>query len=628
MSTIDQTEIITTKYQIEPNPAYDFNHKSTDTYVVQNIAEDVNYTDIATTSTNRYQLTFQLDPANVFMDRGVQLRLDIPLLFERTTAATTTPVETDYVKSFFDDYTSFAWKQFGFINAMQNISVTMDGFTYTVTDVAEIMKIVSRYYDEDIVHQRVPASLPDVMDYNNYNETSAAIKTCPLDNTSKMMIKPSVIKSHNIFGTLGNPDFNTRTPMIAFDLYTAPQLKGSIISETCFIPFSIFGISGLDTQPLTGVKSMSLRINLKSNWEKHLFCTKASFMKSVKFDDSRVNSFKANLSYRTYCPPQYIDEAHGLSRHVPDYNHKFQVVELQNSVQTVSFLETDISKTIPTMSYKIKAIPKAIYLAATLKAVSEDHLMSTPDVFTRINSFNIEVAGKKTTLPSHPTGIMDIAKANGYQDSMEIGYYLGGYPVKINTTDDIGAKSNALVGSTQNVQNEIRIHNINMSNVARFGQKCDYELRLICVYDSLLAYRNGKFTLMESLLESETDINVQAHVSELYNHQIQKMNMIGGSFGSLFAASVPTLKKVGKGAFNVVKRFATDKKFRSQVLDAYNNVKRTVEGTPQNFVEKGTSSRPVNFVETTTGGFSNVIGAGGYSSHVPIGGRPVGNIRY
>ncbi|WP_323162299.1 hypothetical protein, partial [Pseudomonas fluorescens] len=80
----------------------------------------------------------------------------------------------------------------------------------------------------------------------------------------------------------------------------------------------------------------------------------------------------------------YIEEAHGLSRAVPDYNLKFQVCELQNSVQSVQFAAESSVKKVPTLSYKIKAIPKAIYIAAALKAPNDDALMSTPDVFARI----------------------------------------------------------------------------------------------------------------------------------------------------------------------------------------------------------------------------------------------------
>ena len=59
--------------------------------------------------------------------------------------------------------------------------------------------------------------------------------------------------------------------------------------------------------------------------------------------------------------------------------------------------------------------------------------LKTADVFTRIDDMHIEIAGKKTILPNSPGGLMEIAKANGYQDSMEIGYYLGGFPLKLNT---------------------------------------------------------------------------------------------------------------------------------------------------------------------------------------------------
>lgn len=628
MSTIDQTELITTKYLIEPNPGYDFNNKLTDVYVVQNIAEDVNYTNISTSSTNRYQLNFQIDPGNVFMDRGVQLRVDLPLVFERITPATVTPTKENYADAFFDGYKSFAWKQFGFANAIQNIAITIDGFTYTVTDVPEMLKIVSRYYDEEIVHQRVPASLPDVMDYDNYSQTSKFVKTSPLNGSDDpLMIKPSIINSHNIFESLGNPDFNTRTPMVCFTDYKDEKLAGEIVSENCFIPFSIFGIRGLDVQPLIGVKSINLKITLKSSWEKHLFCTKDAFMKSVKFDESRLNKFVVDLGYKTYCPPQYIDQAHGLSQAVPDYNLKFQICELQNSVQTISFKASDIIKKIPVVTYKIKAIPKAIYVAATMKAPNDESLMSTPDLFARINDLAIEVAGKKTILPNYPTGIMEIAKSNGYQDSIEIGYYLGGYPLKINMTDDLGAKSNALVGSRNNIQNELRITNLTVSNVARYGEACDYDIRVVCIYDSMLAYRNGKFTLMDSLLETETGINIEAHVSTLYNHQIQKMNAIGGSMGSLFSAAIPTLKKIGKGVFNVVKRIATDKNFRGHLLDAYNDVKSTAMPSP-NYVERSAApARPANYVEQQGGYYSSHQPSGGFSNTMQ-GGRNVGQLRY
>lgn len=90
----------------------------------------------------------------------------IKLLFSRTLATTVPITEINYVDKFFDNYTSFAWKQFGFLNAIQSITLSLDsGFNYVVTDVAEMLKIVSRYYKEDVVHQRIPASMPDCMVY-------------------------------------------------------------------------------------------------------------------------------------------------------------------------------------------------------------------------------------------------------------------------------------------------------------------------------------------------------------------------------------------------------------------------------------------------------------------------------
>ena len=352
-----------------------------------------------------------------------------------------------------------------------------------------------------------------------------------------------------------------------------------------------------------------------------MFCTKSDFMASVSFDDDNLKAgFKANLRYRTYNPPQYIDKAHGLSMATPDYNMKFQVCELQNTTHTVKFEADKPVKTASVLSYKIRALPKAIYVAAVLKAESDDALLRTADVFARIDNMHIEVAGKKTILPNSPGGLMEIAKANGYQDSMEIGYYLGGYPLKLNMTDDIAAKTNSLVGSSNNVQNEVRISNLTLANVANTGLACTYEIKVVFVYDGLLSYRNGKFVLSESLLEGDSSIDVSAHVSELYNSQIDGANMIGGSFGSLFAAAVPTLKKLGKGAFNVIKRYTTDKQFRSQVADAYNGIRQASGWKPENSVEK--VPRQQNFVEQSSGGrSSHVPQMGGFSNQ--IGGKEI-----
>ena len=625
MSAITQTEVITTNYLIEPNPQYDFNHKASDVYVLQNIAEDVNFNEVATSSVNKFQLDFKVDPANQFLSRGFTLNLNIPLKFTRTTAGADAG-ETDYVDKFFDKYTSFAWKQFGFLNAIQSITLSLDsGFNYVVTDVAEMLKIVSRYYKEDVVHQRIPASMPDCMVYENYNESSTYVQTISLEN-AKMYIAPTVMKTHSPFGNMGHPDYNTRQPMITYKHFEkeSKTLIGTIQGETCFIPFSIFGIQGLDTQPLIGVKSMNIKINLKSNWWKHMFCTKSNFIASVEFDDkSIISGFKASLRYRTYNPPQYIDQAHGLSLATPDYNMKFQVCELQNTTHSIDFVpsatSTD-SQTVPVLSYKIRALPKAIYIAAVLKAGSDDEILKTADVFARIDGMHIEVAGKKTILPNSPSGLMEIAKANGYQDSMEIGYYLGGFPLKLNMTDDLAAKTNSLVGSSNNIQNEVRISNLRLTNVAMAGKACSYEIKVVFVYDGLLTYRNGKFILSESLLEGDSSIDVSAHVSELYNSQIDGANMIGGSFGSLFAAAVPTLKKLGKGAFNVIKRYATDKQFRSQVADAYNGIRQASGWKPENSVEK--VPRQQNFVEQSSGGrSSHVPQMGGFSNQ--IGGKEI-----
>ena len=610
MSAINQTDVISTDYLIEPNPQFDFNHRATDAYVLQNVAESVNYRVATSQGVNKTSLAFNINPGNNFMSRGFILNVDLPLVFERTKALETDPDKDDYVTTFFEDYSAFAWKQFGFLNAIDNITIGLPGMNLNTVRMNEMLKIVSRYYDEEIVHQRIPHSLPDCMDYDRYKQTSTIVKTIATDGATPLLIKPSIINTHNPFGTMGNPDFNTRTPMVTFSSFDATTKKphGVIKGVTCFIPFSIFGIPGLDTQPLVGVQHMTVNMQLKANWEKHLFCTHSAFMKSVAFDDDKLTSFNAELRFKTYIEPQYIKDAHGLGQKIPDYNLKMQICEVQPYVQSVKFAATDNQKTLSALRYPLRAIPKAVYIAATMKANNDDDVINTPNVFARIDALTVEVSGKTTILPKSPQALMEIAKANGYQDSTEIGLYLGGFPLKLNMSDDLGAQTNTLVGSRNMTTNEFVISDITLTNVAHTGIAVEYDIQVVFVYDGMIAHRDKNYILFQSLLDSEKSIGIEAHISELYNAQIPNMNMVGGSLGSLFTAALPTLKKMGKGAFNVIKKYATDKQFRGQVMDAFNAVKQTATPAPQptNFVEQ--SSVGARSSHTPYGGFSNQIG--------------------
>ena len=626
MSAIEQEDITNTRFLIEPNPLYDFHHGENDSLVLQNTSQEISYSSLATTSTNQNQLVFNLEPSMLFLDRGVHLRLNMPLEFTRASDpvdeadAPLAITKNNYVSGFMENFNSFCYKQYAFLNALQSISLSIDNMTLTTTDVGEMAKITSRFYGET-AHERLPASLPDLQDYPLYG-SGATHQTIDLEGNDLGMVT-SVISANDPFTSMANECFNSRIPAISFHEWQVAEkrkLRGSINGHICHIPFSLFGLQGVDTAPLVGAKSLTLKLVLRPNWERHIFASKGTVIESVKFDNARLSQFTASLVYRTHTAPTYVEEAHALTAGVPDYKLKHTICELQNTVHQVTFGSSNTQIRVPVISYKLKAIPKAIIIAATLDSPDgDDSLMTTPDLFARIDGVGaIDLCGKKTVLYDNPADLIEMSKAAGLNTPTEAAAYLCGFPLRLDTSSSLAARSNALIGSRQ-ASNELRITNLTLSNVARAGQPAKYNIRVVLIMDGAISHTNGRFKLHESLLDADTSVNVEAHVSELYNDQVGGELMIGGSysggsFGSVMAAALPTLKKIGRGTFNIGKKFVTNKKFRNEIIDIFNGLKKKEASS-----NPGDATQParVGSHAPMTAGYSNIIG-----------GKTVGQLRF
>lgn len=611
MSTLTDSAIQKPSFVLDANPKYDFSYKSSDVYMLQNVAEDVNYQVTATNSTGLRNLSFTIKNPSLFFDRGVSLNIEpIELIMKRKTTPDAEPTADNYITGFFDKYQSLAYRQFGFLNAIDSIKVNLDGTIFTVNNVADMLKICSCYYDESVVNDKIDASLPDLMDYDNYLASDKQVKTVS-ESGAEFSCRPSISNAYSPFGTMGTNDYNTRQPALIFKGVpdgawgtggTDDERRKIHVATTgfqCFIPFTIFAIPG-DVIPLAGVKAIELTINLHTNWEKRLFSSTS--IESVDLNTKNFNAVKASLNWRSFTPPEYIAKE---AINVNKYAVGFPTVEMSNNIREINFRTTENTVAVPSLEYDLRAIPKAVYIAAKLKQDGSNTTIGTADVYARIDSVNIELCGKKTQTFDNSSGVYSLAKNNGLNLSKEC-MYLSGFPLKIVTTNDLGAKSNSLVGSVNNQSNRLNLTNIKLTNVARKGNDATYEIRVIVVYDGLLDYDHGKWTVYESLISAASqELSADLHASALYNGQINSMNnVIGGSIGTIFSSMIPYVKKAAKGAFNIGKQAFTNKDFRNALMHAANG----------NRVEW-------NKPETTGSGYA--VTGGSLSSHSPIfgGGR-------
>lgn len=186
-----------------------------------------------------------------------------------------------------------------------------------------------------------------------------------------------------------------------------------------------------------------------------------------------------------------------------------------------------------------------------------------------VDSLNVKMNGVSTPICSgNGLTLFDLCKKEGLNLTKEIAMYSKGYAVLLDVSNSLSCKTNTLIGAMDGVKNlDLQVMFTNLNSVA---DTTSYEIKVICVYDAIFAYKhNGvtKFDIIESILPSDYR-STTLHAEGMYDKTIKGMNMIGGSFWSAIG---DVAKKIGTGVKNVFTGVIQNRNgFRDNLVNAWN----------------------------------------------------------
>lgn len=610
------------QFVVDANENYDFKYRSNDIYPLENTADDIVYRQQAQDGMNLNALSFKLDVSSDFMGRDINVVVDpIPLILTRATAPSQDVDGSNYVNTFFNNYKDLAYKQFGFLNAVDSVTVNINGCNFTTRHPAEILKLTAPYSDKSIVFEKVDHSLPDLMNYNNFGKDTSIKSVNYAGNP--VHIQPSIVNSSNPFSSFNDLNYNSRQPCLEFVSWVdtdANRIKVKTDELLLQIPFNLFSLNGEEAPPFVGIKKIQITINMKNEWWKYLFCTRNNFFTSVEIDRTTATpNLSGRINAKMYTPPVYVEEGYKLNEKIPDYNQSYQQVDFLTETKIYD-CATTVSGTA--MNFNMNNIPKNIYIAVKRYTATNDEILHTADVYARIKTLEVEMNGKAITLFNNATEMFNLAKTNGLSYPKEVGYTCG-YPLKLSVTNDIPARNNVLIGSAATALNAFRIRKIDFENVDNYGVSQKYEIQVSFVYQSLLTFRNGNIATYSTLMSYLSGLSIDLHAAELYNSTLSGTNVQGGSIGTFLAKNSALIKRVGQGVW----RLAKNKQFRDTIVNAFKDQPDKVKAVLEE--AKKVDNGILDASKTEGGAYmrvmSNVTG-GNFSSKTPVFGGSDGRI--
>jgi hypothetical protein len=299
----------------------------------------------------------------MFIDRGVLLTIEkIPLLIRNLTNEVVGSINNyNFASKVFGEYKDFILKQFGFLNAIDTISVNF-GEKIITMNTSELMSIVSNYYDKNQIHQFMDASSPDHLYSNLLHQKASGRIPCIGINNEKMIFNNAVpnVDINNPFSAMVSSEYSTRRPNLELtkDIVAAAEtdvyngnIEVNLKNLNCYLPFNIFGIN--EETPLYNVDKILVTVNLHNDFESRLFTTvplsadptSANYSKSkytVKLNSSvGIDPSDVSLNVRLYSPPSDIK----VDRTKP-YLINYPLVEQDPYKQDVIFANNRITQDI------------------------------------------------------------------------------------------------------------------------------------------------------------------------------------------------------------------------------------------------------------------------------------------
>lgn len=585
------------------------------TILVENTAETITYRKEPVKSKSSTSMTFHIDCADKFLGRDMYISWDkIPLTVKRHTATATGFTTTNFHNVFFNDYKDITLTQYGMLNAIDRVTVVIDNKTISTARGSEIMEQIGYYYDKQDLQRHIDCSNHNISYSNLVPDSNPWIPTVTCDGV-RTVIKGSSLSQNDPFSATVSDDYNSRVPLFSGDASAAASDKMDVVLHgmSSWIPFNILGING-DVTPIYHAQKILITIDLYANWPSRIFQTKRLPNTSGTVTEPIVPvspyTFQFNrgstgtniigdvsINCKLYNAPQYINSKLDAGR--DKYIQSYSIVEQDSSLQDVKFEGgKDPKISISSVPFDIRATPKRIYIAIVNKRTTDDEYLTDAVHFARIDSLDVELMGVTTNVASGKSAeqLYYISKANGLEMNKQQALYTMGFPVCLDTSDNLACKSNSYVGLSTSessgkymlrlkmdatrLQHDTEATEFKLDGTSTALYKYHtkmYELRVIIVYAGFFTYNlmGSKFNIIESLTKSELDSLTQ-HVDLMYAAFSPKMNILGGSWLSSLA---PALKGVGKGVFNVVKAaFGNKNGFRDALAKAYKGEETSTTG--------------------------------------------------
>ena len=552
---------------------------------VENIAENVTYRQDPATSKSSNTITFQINPSDQFVGRDVLITWDaIPFKCTRV-GAPTAFTELNFHNEYFNNYIDLVLTQFGLLAGVESISVVIDGATITTRKTSEIMEALCLYYSPEELARYMDASNHNIYYSNEVPATAPWIPSIT-PNGVKCIVKGSALSENDPFSATVSDKYNTRVPLITATASAASNiLEGSLHGMSMWLPFNVLGISG-DVSPLYHANSININVTMHANWMNRIFQCKRSSMDATgkptapytfQFDASRNSGWgNVHCNYKLYRAPQYIRST--MNPATDKYIQAYSLIEQDTQIRDIPMAGGVSSTSITSVPFDLRAIPKSIVISLVNKRIDDADFLTDPVHFARWDSMSIELCGTTTDLASGKSSelLYQISKANGLELNKQQALYTLGFPVVLNTSDNLGCSTNSYVGlSTANTSGKYTLrvsgsatrlhHHTLAANFTTSASDTDlylqypktYELRVIAIYQSYFAYNmlGRRFGVIESL--SAGDLNsLTQHTNALFKKFAPKMNVLGGSW---ITSLLPKLKSVGMGSFRVIKDIITNK---------------------------------------------------------------------
>lgn len=579
-NVVDQKTEISEKFQIQVNPKYDaYNLNPESITLLSNTANSVSYRTLEHTTNGGTSISFSPKiGSQLFMDRGVILRMDVPVTL---TKATATLLSANNYLMWAQNFEHLALRRHGLVNALSHIELSLNGSVVSsVNNISEVFHMVSQYYSDQQIDDQLPASLEDrFTSYDAYAETPVAIKSLD-ESGNAIQLAPSINGAENVFKSSYARGYNSRK--CSFRLLSPDSGANSVDSADfltslwCFIPFSVFGISTAEDLSLVGINEMILNITLKQNWVKELFSVRqengADYWTNIEFAtaNNRSNLHKTKLAYKLYDAPAYIKSAMVDAATGGLKPYRLAMRNILNPGVKTSAAAGHAKNEVESDQISLGSIPRSVYIS--LKAKKDDtNPYKTPDFYGRISRIVAVVGSSETSIGGSCVDMYHLAKSNGFSSSYE-SILTNGHTIKLDMGKDVSCGNN-IIGASLPTTVSFKVYYDNLSPDAQ-----TYELRISLAFDTQLIYSDSQFKTSNVIVLASTVFDVSDFAAALYGAYVPEMMVVGGAFGGIF-------KKLG----NIAKK---------GINYVINNPQKTVD-----FLKKG-----AKWIAGAGPGYNNITG--------------------